>query len=337
MKILVTGTAGFIGFHLAEKLAAMGHIVIGMDNINDYYDTALKLARLAHSGIDVDSIGEKIKLPSKKFGNYFFIKADIVDRAVLFDLFERERFDYVVNLAAQAGVRYSLENPYVYIDSNISGFLNIMEACRHHHIKHLVFASSSSVYGLNEKTPFSTSDNTDRPASLYAATKKSNELLAYSYSYLYHLPVTGLRFFTVYGPWGRPDMAPYLFTKSILEDKPIKIFNNGDMKRDFTYIDDIVEGTVRIIERIPALHQAACKIYNIGYGRPVDLLAFIETVEKYAGKKARKEMLPMQAGDVPVTWADTADLEADIGYRPGTGIDEGVRRFVAWYRNTYRV
>jgi UDP-glucuronate 4-epimerase len=335
MKILVTGTAGFIGFYLAEKLSSLGHTVTGIDNINDYYDTALKYARLKHSGICVELIKEGIKQPSEHYEHYYFIKMDLLDRKRLFTLFDHEQFDCVVNLAAQAGVRYSLENPYVYIESNIHGFLNILEACRTHSIKHLVFASSSSVYGLNEKTPFSISDKTDQPASLYAATKKSNELLAHSYSHLYQLPVTGLRFFTVYGPWGRPDMAPFLFTKAILEDKPIKVFNNGNMKRDFTYIDDIIEGTVRVINCAPPLPPAAYKIYNIGYGKPVDLMSFIETIEHCTGKKAKKKELPMQAGDVPITWADIHELEADTGYRPKTGIEEGVQKFVEWYKKNY--
>jgi UDP-glucuronate 4-epimerase len=336
-KILVTGTAGFIGFHLAEKLSALGHRVTGIDNINTYYDTALKEARLKHSGIDINAIQDGLRLASGKFKNYFFIKMDLADRAALFDLFEKEKFDCVINLAAQAGVRYSLENPYAYIESNISGFLNILEACRRHQIKHLVFASSSSVYGLNEKAPFATADNTDRPVSLYAATKKSNELLAHSYSCLYQLPVTGLRFFTVYGPWGRPDMAPFLFTQAIFEDTPIQVFNHGNMKRDFTYIDDIIEGVIRVLERGPPLSPqgAAYRIYNIGYGKPVDLGFFIAALEKSAGKKARKEMLPMQAGDVPLTWADISELEADTGYRPKTSVEEGVPRFVEWYRKYY--
>ncbi|MDR0760782.1 MAG: NAD-dependent epimerase [Treponema sp.] len=336
MKILVTGTAGFIGFHLAEKLSGMGRLVIGIDNINAYYDIALKEARLKHSGIPAESIRKGTKLPSAYFDNYTFIKMDLGDRAGLFNLFEKEQFDCVINLAAQAGVRYSLENPYAYIESNINGFFNILEACRHYHIKHLVFASSSSVYGLNEKVPFSSADHTDRPASLYAATKKSNELLAHSYSYLYRLTVTGLRFFTVYGPWGRPDMAPFLFTKAILEDKPVKVFNNGYMKRDFTYIDDTIEGIIRVVDRSPPLSAGTYRIYNIGCGRPVDLMSFIEAIEKSTGRKARKELLPMQPGDVPVTWADTSELEADTGYRPKTGIEEGIPRFVEWYRGYYR-
>ncbi|MDR0376949.1 MAG: NAD-dependent epimerase [Spirochaetaceae bacterium] len=337
MKILVTGTAGFIGFHLAEKLSGLGHSVTGIDNINAYYDTSLKEGRLKHSGIAVSSNKDGIRIASEKLENYTFIKMDLADRAGLFNLFEKELFDCVINLAAQAGVRYSLENPYSYIESNIAGFLNILEACRHYHIHHLIFASSSSVYGLNEKAPFSVSDTTDMPASLYAATKKSNELMAYSYSHLYQLPVTGLRFFTVYGPWGRPDMAPFLFTKAILEGKPIKVFNNGNMRRDFTYIDDIIEGIVRVIDRVPASPLAAYKIYNIGYGKPVNLMTFIEAVEKSAGKKAKKEMLPMQQGDVPLTWADTGELEADTGYRPKISIDEGVPQFVTWYTEYYQL
>jgi UDP-glucuronate 4-epimerase len=334
MNILVTGTAGFIGFHLAERLSAMGRTVTGIDNLNAYYDTSLKEARLKHSGIPVESIREGIKLPSARFDTYAFIKMDLGDRAGLFALFEKEQFDCVINLAAQAGVRYSLENPASYIESNINGFFNILEACRCYHVKRLVFASSSSVYGLNEKVPFSSVDQTDRPASLYAATKKANELLAHSYSYLYQMAVTGLRFFTVYGPWGRPDMAPFIFTRAILEDKPIKVFNNGRMKRDFTYIDDVVEGILRVIDLPPP--KPAYRIYNIGFGRPVDLLSFIETIEKSAGKRAKKELLPMQAGDVPVTWADTVEFEADTGWRPKTGIAEGIPRFVRWYRGYYR-
>jgi UDP-glucuronate 4-epimerase len=260
---------------------------------------------------------------------------DLTDRIGLFDLFEKERFDYVVNLAAQAGVRYSLENPYAYIESNINGFLDILEACRKFPVKHLVFASSSSVYGINEKSPFAVSDKTDSPASLYAATKKSNELMAHAYSHLYNLPVTGLRFFTVYGPWGRPDMAPTLFAKAVFEDKPIRIFNNGNMRRDFTYIDDIIEGTVRVIRLIPPPSPAPYKIYNIGYGKPVDLMTFIAAIEKSAGKKTKKEPLPMQDGDVPLTWADISELEADTGYRPRVSIGEGIPKFVEWYKEHY--
>jgi UDP-glucuronate 4-epimerase len=335
MNILVTGTAGFIGFHLAEKLSGLGHRVIGIDNVNNYYDTSLKHARLKHSGIPVESIQEGTKQPSGIFKQYFFIKMDITDRGGLFDVFKHERFDYVIHLAAQAGVRYSLENPYAYIDSNISGFLNILEACRENRVRHLVYASSSSVYGLNEKAPFAVSDKTDQPASLYAATKKSNELMAQVYSHLYKLPVTGLRFFTVYGPWGRPDMAPTLFAKAIFEHTPIRVFNHGNMQRDFTYIDDIIEGTVRVMNKIPAPSPAPCKIYNIGYGKPVDLMTFIETIEKSAGKTVKKELLPMQAGDVPLTWADISGLEADTGYRPRVSIEEGVPQFVEWYKRYY--
>ncbi|MDR0721155.1 MAG: NAD-dependent epimerase [Treponema sp.] len=335
MNILVTGTAGFIGFHLAKKLSVLGHRVIGIDNINAYYDTTLKEARLKNSGIAVESIRDGIKQPSKVFDNYFFVKMDLADRGGLFDLFKKERFDYVVHLAAQAGVRYSLENPYAYIESNISGFLNILEACRKNRVKHLVYASSSSIYGLNEKTPFAVSDKTDSPASLYAATKKSNELMAHAYSHLYRLPVTGLRFFTAYGPWGRPDMAPAIFTRAIFENKPVKVFNNGNMRRDFTYIDDIIEGTVRVMNKAPAPSPVPCKVYNIGYGKPVGLMTFIETIEHYTGRKAKKELLPMQPGDVPITWADINELEADTGYRPKTSIEEGVRKFVEWYKGYY--
>jgi UDP-glucuronate 4-epimerase len=335
MKILVTGTAGFIGMHLAEKLSALGYMVIGIDNINDYYDTALKDARLRKSGVKTEGIKTGEKIPSHGLANYFFIKMDITGRSGLFDLFEKEQFDYVVHLAAQAGVRYSLKNPYAYIDSNITGFLNILEACRTNHVKHLVYASSSSVYGLNEKTPFAVSDKTDNPASLYAATKKSNELMAHVYRHLYKLPATGLRFFTVYGPWGRPDMAPTLFTKAIFEGKPIKVFNHGNMRRDFTYIDDIIEGIVRVINKTPDPPPAPGKIYNIGYGKPVDLMTFIKTIEKSAGKKAQKELLPMQPGDVPVTWADISQLEADTGYRPKTAVKEGIPKFVEWYKEFY--
>jgi UDP-glucuronate 4-epimerase len=335
-KILITGAAGFIGFHLAENLAARGYAVLGIDNINSYYDTAFKEARLRFSGISASAIDEGKKLTSEKHKNYSFIKMDLTNRSGLFRLFEQEKCDYVINLAAQAGVRYSLENPYAYIESNISGFLNILEACRLYQTKHLIFASSSSVYGLNTKVPFSESDPTDHPVSLYAATKKSNELLAYSYSRLYQLPVTGLRFFTVYGPWGRPDMAPFLFTKAIFDGAPIKVFNNGGMKRDFTYIDDIVDGIARVLEASPSPPPGAYKIYNIGYGQPVDLISFIGTIEKSAGKKAQKELLPMQPGDVPVTWADISGLAADTGYQPRTGIAEGVPRFVQWYRDYYR-
>jgi UDP-glucuronate 4-epimerase len=335
MNVLVTGTAGFIGFYLANKLCVLGHRVTGIDTINAYYDTALKEARLKNSGIAVESIRDGIKQPSEIFNNYFFVKMDIADRGGLFDLFKKGQFDYVVHLAAQAGVRYSLENPFAYIESNISGFLNILEACRENRVKHLVYASSSSVYGLNEKTPFAISDKTDSPASLYAATKKSNELMAHSYSHLYKLPVTGLRFFTVYGPWGRPDMAPTLFTKAVFENKPLRVFNNGNMRRDFTYIDDIVEGTVRVMNKIPDPSPTPCKVYNIGYGKPVDLMAFIELIEKSAGKRARKEPYPMQPGDVPLTWADIRELEADTGYRPRTDIKKGVPKFVEWYKKYY--
>ncbi|MDR0655544.1 MAG: NAD-dependent epimerase/dehydratase family protein [Treponema sp.] len=335
MRILVTGSAGFIGFHLAEKLARMNHRVTGMDNINNYYDTALKLARLEHSGIDTEHIEDEKPLQSRTLPSYTFIKIDLCSKPAIFSLFEKKNFDCVINLAAQAGVRYSIENPEAYIASNITGFFNILEAVRHFKTGHLVFASSSSVYGLNEKIPFSVSDKTDSPVSLYAATKKSNELLAFSYSHLYSIPMTGLRFFTVYGPWGRPDMAPFIFTKAIIEGKPIKVFNNGSMKRDFTYIDDVVEGIVRIASIIPEASPAPFGLFNIGYGQPVDLLSCIETIETCTGKKAEKQFLPMQAGDVPVTWAETSDFEKASGYKPKTGIDKGIPQFVNWYTGKY--
>ncbi|GHT92505.1 NAD-dependent epimerase [Spirochaetia bacterium] len=336
MNILVTGTAGFIGFHLAERLCGAGHNITGIDNINDYYDVDLKYARLEYSGIQGhDNIPFGKRIQSAKFGNYSFIKTDITDKAGIEKLFTEEQFNCVIHLAAQAGVRYSLENPGAYINSNIGGFFNILEACRRHNTAHLIFASSSSVYGLNQKTPFSTADQTDRPASLYAATKKSNELMAFSYSHLYNIPTTGLRFFTVYGPWGRPDMAPFIFTKSVIEGKPVKVFNNGNMKRDFTYIDDIIEGITGLIDKIPPPSPAPCKIYNIGCGRPVDLPTFIETIERSAGKKAHKEFLPMQDGDVPVTWADTKELAALTGYTPITGIETGIPKFIEWYKSYY--
>jgi UDP-glucuronate 4-epimerase len=348
VKILITGAAGFIGFHLAETLAARDYTLVGLDNINDYYEVDLKYRRLEYSGFEKEFIKDGVKVPSGKHKNYSFVKLDLKDRDALFSLFQDEQFDYVCNLAAQAGVRYSLENPYAYVDSNIQGFLNILEACRHHRIKHLVFASSSSVYGLNEKVPFSVEDTADHPASLYAATKKSNELMAHSYSYLFGLPVTGLRFFTVYGPWGRPDMAPFIFTRAILEGKPISLFNYGDMKRDFTYVDDIVEAMSRVLTLVPqgspqwdgkapspASSSAPYKIYNIGSGRPVDLRKFIETLEHCLGQKAEKQLLPMQSGDIPVTWADTSGLESAIGCSPQTDIETGVAKLVDWYKKFY--
>ena len=335
MKILVTGTAGFIGSALALKLLERGDTVFGIDNLNDYYDVALKKARL-----------ERLSTREK----FNFEKLDIADRAGMGSLFSRHKFDAVVNLAAQAGVRYSMENPHAYIESNIVGFCNILEGCRHSRVGNLVFASSSSVYGANTKLPFSEHDNIDHPISLYAATKKANELMAHTYAHLYGLPCTGLRFFTVYGPWGRPDMALFKFTKNILERKPIPVFNNGNMVRDFTYIDDIVEGVVRAIDRParpdptwdsaspnPASSKAPYRIYNIGNNKPVQLMRYIEVLEKSLGKKAQIEMLPMQPGDVPATMADVSALEADTGYRPKTTVEEGVPRFVEWYRRYYKV
>lgn len=350
MKILVTGAAGFIGSYLALRLLARGDEVVGLDSINDYYDINVKYGRLERAGIASNSITSGLLAQSKLHAGYRFIKLQMEDKAALDALFKDEKFDAVCNLAAQAGVRYSLENPQAYIDSNIVGFLNILEACRHHGVSNLSYASSSSVYGLNESLPFSTTHNVDHPISLYAASKKSNELMAHTYSHLFGIRTTGLRFFTVYGPWGRPDMALFLFTKAALEGKPIKVFNNGDMLRDFTYIDDIVEGVIRVIDNPasaytswngkmpkPGSSSAPYKIYNIGNNNPVRLLDFIEAIEKALGRSIEKEFLPMQAGDVPATFADVSDLVADLGYQPNTSVQEGVDRFVAWYREFYSV
>ncbi len=347
MKILVTGTAGFIGFHLANRLIARGDEVVGLDNINDYYDVNLKYGRLKEAGIERDEIEYNKLVQSKKYPNYKFIKLNLEDKENLFKLFEKEKFDKVCNLAAQAGVRYSLTNPDAYIQSNIVGHINILEAVRHHDVKALSYASSSSVYGLNKKQPFSTDDNVDHPISLYAATKKADELMSHTYSYLYNIPTTGLRFFTVYGPWGRPDMALFKFVKNILEDKPIDVYNYGNMQRDFTYIDDIVEGVVRVIDNPPKGNPnwdgrasesvAPYKVYNIGNGSPVKLMDFIEAIEETLGKKAKKNLLPMQPGDVPSTWADTSDLEKDLGYKPYTPVKEGIKKFIEWYRKFYNV
>jgi len=319
MKALLTGAAGFIGYHVCEKLLARGEQVTGIDNLNNYYDVNLKHARL-------DRL--------KKHTAFTFIKTDIADRSAMQKIFEHDQFDVVVNLAAQAGVRYSLENPAAYIDSNLVGFGNILEGCRHQKVKHLVFASSSSVYGANKKVPFSESDNVDHPIALYAASKKANELMAHSYAYLYQLPCTGLRFFTVYGPWGRPDMALFKFTKNILAGKPIDVYNHGDMLRDFTYIDDIVEGVTRVIDRPPPPCEtgAPYEIYNIGNNQPVKLLDFITAIEKTLGMKAIKNMLPLQPGDAPKTYADTTKLQKDFNYKPQTTITEGIEKFIAWYR-----
>lgn len=334
-KYLVTGAAGFIGFHLSKALVARGDLVVGLDNLNDYYDPALKHARLALL---------------EKEPNFRFEKLDLKDGERLTTLVRDERFDVVVNLAAQAGVRYSLTNPHAYVDANLVGFVNVLEACRHAKVGHLVYASSSSVYGANTTMPFSVHDNVDHPLSLYAATKKSNELMAHTYSHLYGLPTTGLRFFTVYGPWGRPDMALFLFTKAILEGRPIDVFNHGNMRRDFTFVGDIVEGVVRVSDRVPAgnpdwtgakpdpaTSRAPYRVYNIGNNSPVELLRMIEVIEESLGKKAEKNFLPLQDGDVPATYADVADLEADVGFRPETTIEQGIPRFVAWYREFYGV
>lgn len=341
MKILVTGTAGFIGFHLSKHLLEIGHQVIGLDNINSYYDVNLKYARLQVLGISQKQAqGNGNKIKSNIYPEYQFIKLNLEDSDALPVLFKNEKFDVVCHLAAQAGVRFSLENPETYIQSNIVGFLNILECCRHHNIKHLVYASSSSVYGLNKKIPFETSDNTDQPASLYAATKKSNELMAHSYSHLFDLPTTGLRFFTVYGPWGRPDMALFLFTKAILMGNPIDVYNHGDMARDFTFIDDICEGVVKILEAPLDKRKKAnefYKIYNIGNSKSVKLLDFILTIEKILEKTAVKNLLPMQPGDVPSTWANVNDLVKDYNYRPNTPIKIGIQKFIEWYRDYYKI
>jgi UDP-glucuronate 4-epimerase len=350
VKILVTGTAGFIGFHLANRLLERGDEVVGIDNINDYYDVNLKYSRLEQAGIEKQSISYGVAVQSKIRSNYRFLKLKLEDKESIISLFEQEKFDRVCHLAAQAGVRYSLQNPSTYIDSNIVGFLNILEACRHNRVEHLAYASSSSVYGLNEEMPFSTSHNVDHPISLYAASKKSNELMAHTYSYLFKIPTTGLRFFTVYGPWGRPDMALFLFTKAILDGKPIDVYNNGNMQRDFTYIDDIIEGVVRVIDNPPTGDKiwsgvkpnpsssfAPYRVYNIGNSSPVQLMDFIEAIEQEIGKQADKNFLPIQPGDVPATWANVDDLELNLGYKPNTPIRQGVKKFVEWYRKYYNV
>ena len=333
MKILVTGTAGFIGFHLAKRLLSAGDELVGLDNINDYYDVRLKYTRLKETGIEQDNVEYGKLVQSTVFRNYRFIKLNLEDRPALEKLFADERFDCVCNLAAQAGVRYSIENPHTYIDSNIVGFMNILECCRHNHIKHLVYASSSSVYGNSDKVPFSENDRVDYPISLYGASKKANELMAHTYSHLYHLPTTGLRFFTVYGPYGRPDMALFLFAKAITEGKPVKVFNHGDLSRDFTYIDDIIEGIVRVMKHIPDENNKYpyYQIFNIGHSQPVPLMDFIRTLENAIGKKAILEMYPMQQGDVKITYADTTCLEQAVDYKPATGIEDGVRNFVEWF------
>lgn len=335
MKILVTGAAGFIGMTTALRLLARGDTVVGLDNLNDYYEVSLKESRLARLN---------------GHANFRFVKLDVADRAGMEALFASEKFDKVIHLAAQAGVRYSLQNPHAYIDSNLVGFTNILEGCRHNRVVHLVYASSSSVYGGNTKMPFSEHDSVDHPVSLYAATKKANELMAHTYSHLYGLPTTGLRFFTVYGPWGRPDMALFLFTKAILEGRPIDVFNHGNMRRDFTYVDDIVEGVIRVLDRNatacpsydplvadPATSNVPYRVFNIGNNNPVPLLDFIGAIEQALGKTAEKRLLPLQDGDVPATYADTALLDDWIGFAPATPVQEGVKRFVAWYREYYRI
>lgn len=333
MKFLVTGAAGFIGFYVCQHLLEQGHSVVGLDNLNNYYEVKLKKDRLAQLLLEK---------------NFRFVEMDLADRGGVAGLFSSEKFQRVIHLGAQAGVRYSLENPMAYADSNLIGTLTVLEGCRHNKVEHLVYASSSSVYGMNSKMPFSTTDRVDHPVSLYAATKKSNELMAHTYSHLYGIPTTGLRFFTVYGPWGRPDMAPFLFTKAILEGKPIKVFNHGKMMRDFTYIGDIVEGIIRIQDQIPAAQSnwdannssesfAPYKIYNIGNNQPVQLMTFIEAIEKATGKSAVKEYYPMQDGDVPATYADIDDLQNIVGFKPETSIQLGMKRFVDWYRNYYNV
>lgn len=341
MKILVTGTAGFIGYHLVNYLIARGDEVIGLDCINDYYDVSLKYGRLKDSGVQKEYIKYGQLIESKKNKNYKFIKLNLEDKESLEKLFKEEKFDKVCNLAAQAGVRYSITNPDVYVQSNIVGFLNILECCRNNKIKHLTYASSSSVYGLNKTQPFSTSHDVSHPISLYAASKKANELMAHTYSHLYDIPTTGLRFFTVYGPWGRPDMAYMLFTKAITQGKVIDVFNDGKMERDFTYIDDIVEGVVRVIDSPPAgvsiedinssNSTAPYKIYNIGNNNPVKLMDFITTIENQLGKTAVKNMMPIQPGDVESTYADVSDLIKDLDYKPKTSIEEGIGKFVDWY------
>lgn len=337
MRILVTGAAGFIGFHLVKRLIEDGYEVVGLDNINDYYDVNLKYARLHEIGIDKKNIINDKLIQSNLYEKYYFQKTDITNHVILMNLFESMNFDYVVHLAAQAGVRYSLENPHVYVQSNLVGFVNVLECCRHNNIKHLIFASSSSVYGMNKKHPFMENDRVDNPVSLYAATKRSNELLAHTYSHLYQLPSTGLRFFTVYGPWGRPDMAPMLFANAIYSGKPIKVFNNGAMERDFTYIDDIIEGMEKVIDLIPDKNNDSpfFNLFNIGNSKPIKLMKFIEIMEAEIGIKAQLEMYPMQNGDVKVTYADTSKLRELADYQPTTSLESGITSFVKWL-NIYR-
>lgn len=350
MKILVTGAAGFIGFYVCKGLLNRGDIVVGLDNINTYYDVSLKYGRLSALGIQQEYVDWYKFVQSNVYEQFRFIRMNLEDKQAMRMLFANEHFDKVVNLAAQAGVRYSIENPYAYVESNIDGFLNVLEGCRHYQVKHLVYAGSSSVYGLNGKVPFSEKDSIAHPISLYAATKKSNELMAHTYSHLYGVPSTGLRFFTVYGPWGRPDMSPFLFADAMLHGRPIKVFNNGDMLRDFTYIDDIVEGVLRVIDHIPAptpdwsaqapdpsSSAAPYKIYNIGNSHPVKLMDFIHAIEEAIARPAEKIYLPMQPGDVYQTNADTSALQSELGFKPDKPIKEGVRETIDWYRSFYQL
>ena len=350
MKILVTGAAGFIGFYVCKGLLNRGDIVVGLDNINTYYDVSLKYGRLSALGIQQEYVDWYKFVQSNVYEQFRFIRMNLEDKQAMRMLFANEHFDKVVNLAAQAGVRYSIENPYAYVESNIDGFLNVLEGCRHYQVKHLVYASSSSVYGLNGKVPFSEKDSIAHPISLYAATKKSNELMAHTYSHLYGVPSTGLRFFTVYGPWGRPDMSPFLFADAMLHGRPIKVFNNGDMLRDFTYIDDIVEGVLRVIDHIPAptpdwsaqapdpsSSAAPYKIYKIGNSHPVKLMDFIHAIEEAIARPAEKIYLPMQPGDVYQTNADTSALQSELGFKPDKPIKEGVRETIDWYRSFYQL
>ena len=338
MKLLLTGTAGFIGYSLTKKLLETDSDIqiVGLDNINDYYELSLKYGRLADLGFDKSDIVYGKKITSSHSKKSFFIQLKLEDKAGIHRLFAEEKFDIVCNLAAQAGVRYSIENPYAYIESNIVGFINILEASRHNPVQHLVYASSSSVYGMNDKVPFSEEDKVDSPVSLYAASKKSNELMAHAYSNLYKIPATGLRFFTVYGPWGRPDMAPFLFTKAIVNNEPIKIFNNGNMLRDFTYIDDIVDGVIKTLTHIPQT-EIPYKIYNIGNSKPIKLMDFISEIEQALNKEAQKVFMAMQPGDVYQTYADTSNLENDVNFKPDTPIKEGVKSFVDWYISFYGI
>ncbi|CVK16278.1 UDP-glucuronate 4-epimerase [Apibacter mensalis] len=350
MKILVTGIAGFIGYHLVNSLIKRDDEIIGLDIINDYYDVTIKYGRLKNCGFAISGIEYNKLIKSSKYPNLSFIKLNLEDKKNIENLFKQENFDQVINLAAQAGVRYSLVNPQAYIDSNITGFLTILECCRHYSIKHLTYASSSSVYGLNEKQPFSTKDNVDHPVSLYASSKKCNELMAHTYSHLFGIPTTGLRFFTVYGPWGRPDMALFIFTKAILENKPIDVYNYGKMQRDFTYISDIVQGIIKVNDNPPEGNQnwnpnnpepssstAPYKIYNIGNSKPVELMSFVKTIEEELGKKAIINLLPIQPGDVPSTYADVTDLIENFNYKPQVSVKEGIKNFIDWYRNFYSI